>query len=500
MKELVSSLLNLKLTAEAPTTRGRASRDESPGDMQTSFERSLARTRQAEDQRQLKSTVSRSEDRSPRQPERVERSVAKRSDDRPARRQELAERHEPARSQPETAESAKSSRVETDAHDQAAASKEVADGANTEVGTTAESGVKGEAQGDKKTAGDEALAAGVVVEGDEASTVDVALAPDPALLLSLTGEVNTPVIAEEGASVTEGELAVAVESELTDASMLETAGGEGADATALEPGAAAVMTAAVLQSGAAGAALSSGEEGAEADTEGSPGQGRNPAALAGLMERMQSAPGKSDPMAAAGQEMGRAIDAAALKALNAAALTTVASPVALQAALGGSNPIASGNVMTLPGNLLGQGAAFAAMQSAVGGDMFGEELAQKMSLFVGKGLQSAQLILNPAELGPLEIKLHLHKDQAQIQVQSSVPMVRELVEASAQRLRDMLAEQGVELSRFDVGARHSGQEQGNNGQGREAGGSAGEPGDETASGSTAQTLVLKSDQLVDFYA
>lgn len=487
MKELVSSLLNLKLTAEAPTTRGRASRDESPGDMQTSFERSLARTRQAEDQRQLKSTVSRSEDRSPRQPERVERSVAKRSDDRPARRQELAERHEPARSQPETAESAKSSRVETDAHDQAAASKEVADGANTEVGTTAESGVKGEAQGDKKTAGDEALAAGVVVEGDEASTVDVALAPDPALLLSLTGEVNTPVIAEEGASVTEGELAVAVESELTDASMLETAGGEGADATALEPG-------------AAGAALSSGEEGAEADTEGSPGQGRNPAALAGLMERMQSAPGKSDPMAAAGQEMGRAIDTAALKALNAAALTTVASPVALQAALGGSNPIASGNVMTLPGNLLGQGAAFAAMQSAVGGDMFGEELAQKMSLFVGKGLQSAQLILNPAELGPLEIKLHLHKDQAQIQVQSSVPMVRELVEASAQRLRDMLAEQGVELSRFDVGARHSGQEQGNNGQGREAGGSAGEPGDETASGSTAQTLVLKSDQLVDFYA
>lgn len=487
MKELVSSLLNLKLTAEAPTTRGRASRDESPGDMQTSFERSLARTRQAEDQRQLKSTVSRSEDRSPRQPERVERSAAKRSDDRPARRQELAERHEPARSQPETAESAKSSRVETDAHDQAAASKEVADGANTEVGTTAESGVKGEAQGDKKTAGDEALAAGVVVEGDEASTVDVALAPDPALLLSITGEVNTPVIAEEGASVTEGELAVAVESELTDASMLETAGGEGADATALEPG-------------AAGAALSSGEEGAEADTEGSPGQGRNPAALAGLMERMQSAPGKSDPMAAAGQEMGRAIDAAALKALNAAALTTVASPVALQAALGGSNPIASGNVMTLPGNLLGQGAAFAAMQSAVGGDMFGEELAQKMSLFVGKGLQSAQLILNPAELGPLEIKLHLHKDQAQIQVQSSVPMVRELVEASAQRLRDMLAEQGVELSRFDVGARHSGQEQGNNGQGREAGGSAGEPGDETASGSTAQTLVLKSDQLVDFYA
>lgn len=487
MKELVSSLLNLKLTAEAPTTRGRASRDESPGDMQTSFERSLARTRQAEDQRQLKSTVSRSEDRSPRQPERVERSAAKRSDDRPARRQELAERHEPARSQPETAESAKSSRVETDAHDQAAASKEVADGANTEVGTTAESGVKGEAQGDKKTAGDEALAAGVVVEGDEASTVDVALAPDPALLLSITGEVNTPVIAEEGASVTEGELAVAVESELTDASMLETAGGEGADATALEPG-------------AAGAALSSGEEGAEADTEGSPGQGRNPAALAGLMERMQSAPGKSDPMAAAGQEMGRAIDAAALKALNAAALTTVASPVALQAALGGSNPIASGNVMTLPGNLLGQGAAFAAMQSAVGGDMFGEELAQKMSLFVGKGLQSAQLILNPAELGPLEIKLHLHKDQAQIQVQSSVPMVRELVEASAQRLRDMLAEQGVELSRFDVGARHSGKEQGNNGQGREAGGSAGEPGDETASGSTAQTLVLKSDQLVDFYA
>ena len=88
------------------------------------------------------------------------------------------------------------------------------------------------------------------------------------------------------------------------------------------------------------------------------------------------------------------------------------------------------------------------MQSAVGSTLFGDELAQKMSLLFGRGVQTAQLILNPAELGPIEIKLHLHKDQLRFRYKALSRWFGELVEASSHRLRDMLAEQGVELSRL----------------------------------------------------
>jgi flagellar hook-length control protein FliK len=187
-------------------------------------------------------------------------------------------------------------------------------------------------------------------------------------------------------------------------------------------------------------------------------------------------------------------------------LTTPATPATVFAPAGGAQAVGAAvghsSWQSLPGNLLGPGGAFAAMQAQVGSPAFGEELAQKMSLFVSKSLHSAQLVLNPAELGPIEIKLQLHKDQAQIQVQSSVPLVRELVEGSAQRLREMLAEQGINLTRFDVGSRHSDRGDAHSGQQQDGerrnGGGFG--ADEQGSADKAQILGLISERLVDYYA
>lgn len=154
-------------------------------------------------------------------------------------------------------------------------------------------------------------------------------------------------------------------------------------------------------------------------------------------------------------------------------------------------------VNTLPA---GQGAAWAALQASVGTPEFGEELAQKLVVFSARQIQSAQLVLNPAELGPMEIKLQVHRDQAHIQVQTAVPLVRELVEGTQQRLRDLLAEQGLQLAQFDVGSRHSQQ-----GQGEGRGGSSGEGRssdgrEEMSDGVHAQTRAVKMDRLVDYYA
>lgn len=512
MKELASSLLNLKLSAEAPAGRGRPIRDDSTPDLQASFERSLAQARQAEDRQKTRDAMPRPVDRRPEKAEKPELRVASTQESRQRPRQEVAERDDaPAPARSESAGETKAAQPaheknETDDARSDQAHGEGKDTADAEVAAASDAQVKGEA-----------------AEGDE---------HDPALMLMLTGgpmnQGPEPEQTGEGGALAGQELKPA------DAAKGEREGVEGGEEETLtmQAGVLPVALQSNLQvsesesgdaqvgeaSGASddllnpvtgsvtknpqGLALKTGTEGGQPDAQssegGQSGQNGHSPAFGGLSPLLTGM-AKPDTGAGAGQDASPVIDGAALKSASIpAALTTVASPIALQAVLGATP--ASSSVMTLPGNLLGQGGAFATMQSAVGSTLFGDELAQKMSLFVGKGVQTAQLILNPAELGPIEIKLHLHKDQAQIQVQSSVPMVRELVEASSHRLRDMLAEQGVELSRFDVGARHSGQERGGAGQGREQEGQGQQGAEESGSAGMTQTIGLKSDQLVDFYA
>jgi flagellar hook-length control protein FliK len=68
-----------------------------------------------------------------------------------------------------------------------------------------------------------------------------------------------------------------------------------------------------------------------------------------------------------------------------------------------------------------------------------------------KDIRQVTIHLDPPELGTLELKLQIKDDQqthVQVQVQNS--HVKEALESSAQRLREMLANQGLELSKFDV--------------------------------------------------
>jgi flagellar hook-length control protein FliK len=53
-------------------------------------------------------------------------------------------------------------------------------------------------------------------------------------------------------------------------------------------------------------------------------------------------------------------------------------------------------------------------------------------------------------MGPMEVKVSVQQDQANIQVHSANPVVREQLELHSQRLRDMLSEQGLSLEQFDV--------------------------------------------------
>jgi flagellar hook-length control protein FliK len=89
-------------------------------------------------------------------------------------------------------------------------------------------------------------------------------------------------------------------------------------------------------------------------------------------------------------------------------------------------------------------------------------VAERVAWMVQGNFQSAELKLNPANLGPLEIKLSVSDDkQASITFVSHHAPVREALDAAMPRLRDMLESQGLNLS--DVNVADAGV-QGNQGQ------------------------------------
>ena len=79
-------------------------------------------------------------------------------------------------------------------------------------------------------------------------------------------------------------------------------------------------------------------------------------------------------------------------------------------------------------------------------------LGEKVVWMAGQHVQTAQMNLNPPELGPLQVTLTISNDQASAQFVSQHAAVREAIEAAMPRLREMLAEGGITLGNTSVGA------------------------------------------------
>ena len=92
------------------------------------------------------------------------------------------------------------------------------------------------------------------------------------------------------------------------------------------------------------------------------------------------------------------------------------------------------------------------IDAQIGQPKWGGELAQKVVWLSSQQQQVAEIRLNPAHLGPVEITLNINSDQATIQFASSHLAVREAIEASLPRLREMMAENGITLGDVSVGA------------------------------------------------
>jgi flagellar hook-length control protein FliK len=86
----------------------------------------------------------------------------------------------------------------------------------------------------------------------------------------------------------------------------------------------------------------------------------------------------------------------------------------------------------------------------VGTSAWNQSVGQKIVWMVAGGQQTAELTLNPPDLGPMQVVLSVNNDQANATFISAHPDVREALESAMPKLRQMMNDAGVQLSGFSV--------------------------------------------------
>ena len=129
---------------------------------------------------------------------------------------------------------------------------------------------------------------------------------------------------------------------------------------------------------------------------------------------------------------------------NAAITQPLLTPVADSASLLPSNPTQT--QVTAPLN----------------SPQFSDELGQRIRWLVGQNFNAAQIRLNPAELGPVDVRINVSGDQVSVAFNSQFGVVREAIEAALPKLREMLENQGLNLANADIGQGETSAEQSDN--------------------------------------
>ncbi len=88
----------------------------------------------------------------------------------------------------------------------------------------------------------------------------------------------------------------------------------------------------------------------------------------------------------------------------------------------------------------------------VGTTAWNQAVGQKIVWMIGREQQSASLTLNPPDLGPLQVVLSVSSTQANASFYAAQPEVRHALEAALPKLREMLADAGIQLGQANVSA------------------------------------------------
>jgi flagellar hook-length control protein FliK len=149
------------------------------------------------------------------------------------------------------------------------------------------------------------------------------------------------------------------------------------------------------------------------------------------------------------------------------------------------------------------------LTASVGTDAWNDQVGQKVVYMVGSEDQTAELTLNPPDLGPVQIVLSVSNDQASVTFSSNHEEVRQALEDALPRLREMMGESGIALGNATVNAGNGGNGQaqdGSSGSNRSGSGRRGNGDSDTGTVAEAtvrpatRTTMLGANGMVDTFA
>ncbi|EGQ9392963.1 flagellar hook-length control protein FliK [Vibrio cholerae] len=97
-------------------------------------------------------------------------------------------------------------------------------------------------------------------------------------------------------------------------------------------------------------------------------------------------------------------------------------------------------------------------------EMAADQLAERVQMMMSKNLKNIDIRLDPPELGRMHIRMNMQGDGATVHFTVANQHAREVLEQTMPRLREMLAQQGVQLGDTSVQQQSAGQQQRYTGQ------------------------------------
>ena len=102
-----------------------------------------------------------------------------------------------------------------------------------------------------------------------------------------------------------------------------------------------------------------------------------------------------------------------------------------------------------------------------------EALGQRLSAQIARGDWKVEMALRPKDLGNIDIQLHMNRGELQASFSASHMATRDLIAEGLPKLREVLAQLGMEVASVDVNVRQESQHGGNSTPGKQSSGVAG---------------------------
>jgi flagellar hook-length control protein FliK len=145
------------------------------------------------------------------------------------------------------------------------------------------------------------------------------------------------------------------------------------------------------------------------------------------------------------------------------------------------------------------------ISQAMSAEQMAEKANERVQVMLSKNLKNIDIRLDPPELGRMQIRMNMNGDNATVHFTVANSQARDVIEQAMPRLREMLAQQGLQLGDTSVQQQSAGQQQGQfAGQGQSgtqgSGNGEGWDGDEHSAESSVNLNVKTEQDGISFYA